>query len=111
MRNLRSAQAEGLKGEDDGSPQHYLGVSSARSRCCHRARAGGPTACPEHGSAAVACPARGKESPAAKEPPIVARYQQPDGSSLSGAQAAISHVRQGRPCGVGGRREEPRDRP
>ena len=54
---------KGLKGEDDGSPQHYLGVSSARSRCRHRARAGGPTACPEHGSAVGACPWQGQGTP------------------------------------------------
>jgi hypothetical protein len=28
VRKLRSAQAEGLKGGDDGSPQHYVDVSS-----------------------------------------------------------------------------------
>jgi len=54
---------------------------------------------------------RDKGLPAAKEPPITACDQQPDDFSHSGAQAAISHVVRGLPCGAGGRREEPRDRP
>ena len=71
---------QGLKGEGDGSPQHYLGVSRARACAVTAAHghtvaivpgAGGRAAYPGHRSAAVACPWQGQGTPRLWRGPIL----------------------------------------
>jgi hypothetical protein len=70
---------QGLKGEGDGSPQHYLGVSRARPCAVTAAHghtaatvpgAGGRATCPGHGSAADACPWQGQWTSRLRRDPV-----------------------------------------